>query len=312
MTTRVTISLTLILFIILSVTGRVLPAEPDPDRYQYDQTRLLVDYVRRAADLFSREGEKAFPEFARKDGPWFHQDRYLFINDLEGICVFQPVDRELVGKNLLNFRDLDDKPVIRYIIDTVTSGNSSDGWVHYLWAEPGEIFPLWKSSYVTRVKTPSGKDYVIGSGIYNMRIEQQFIVDTVNAAVELIKKNGTDAFREMEDKSSRFIYQDVYIFVLTMTGKAVVDPAFPSDIASQANLEGRNLLDFRDAVGKYPIREMIEKLKTDDSGWIMYMWPRTGESKPSKKLAYIKKVRHRDQTLIVGSDLFLATPIWMR
>ncbi len=294
------------------LSAPLFSAEPPFVDFQYDQTRLLVDYVQKAADLFSRKGAAAFPEFSHRDGEWFHRERYIFIYDLEGNCVFHPVDRELIGDDLLGFRDLDGKPVIRYIVETVTKKDSPDGWVHYLWAEPGEIFPLWKSSYVTLVRDPSGKGYALGSGIYNMRLEKRFIVDTVTAAAELIEEKGRLAFREIQDESSRFVYQDVYVFVLTMDGKAVVDPAFPADEASQVSLEGRNLYDFQDAVGKYPVREMIVKLKKADSAWVMYMWPRTGEVRPSKKVAYIRKARLDGRTLIVGSDLFLAKPIWMK
>ena len=33
---------------------------------------------------------------------------------------------------------------------------------------------------------------------------------------------------------------------------------------------------------------------------------------PSRKLVYARKVKLGDETLIVGSDFFLPTPIWMK
>jgi len=39
-------------------------------------------------------------------------------------------------------------------------------------------------------------------------------------------------------------------------------------------------------------------------GWIDYMWPKPGESKPSKKSSYIKKVKVGEETFIVGSGLY--------
>jgi len=44
----------------------------------------------------------------------------------------------------------------------------------------------------------------------------------------------------------------------------------------------------------------------------MYMWPKPGEVTPSKKVAYIRKVRIGDKNYIVGSALFLADPIWLK
>ena len=57
---------------------------------------------------------------------------------------------------------------------------------------------------------------------------------------------------------------------------------------------------------------MIEDLKTDDSAWVLYMWPKPNQTKPSKKVTYVRKVKMGEQSVIVGSSLYLATPIWMR
>ena len=286
--------------------------QAEVSEYEYEQTKDLVQFVHNAAGVFAEKGEGAFPEFRQKGGKWFKRDRYLFIYDLKGTCVFHPVDPELEGKDLIRLKDLDGKPVIRYVIETVTEEPDPYGWVHYLWAEPGEIFPRWKSSYVLRVKSPEGAEYVIGSGIYNMRPERKFIVDKVDEAAELIRTKGARAFEQLQKRSSRFVWGDTYIFVLSMDGKAVVDPAFPSMEAAAVVREGRDLTGFRDAMGKNVVIEMIDKLRNSDSAWVMYMWPRLGESTPSRKVAYIKKVSAGGKSYIVGSDIFLANPIWMK
>ncbi len=275
------------------------------EKYQYAQTRDHVDFVQRAAMLFEKEGEKSYPLFRDKEGPWFHDNRYLFVYNLDGTNVFHPVNPELEQKDLIDLRDLNNKPVIRYIIETVTKEGSASGWVHYLWLEPGAIFPLWKSSFVMKVKAPDEQEYVIGSGIYNMRMEKQFIVATVNDAVGLIREKGKEAFDLFKNRSSNFTYMDTYIFVISMDGKAVVDPAFPSQ-------EGRDLLDLKDTRERYLVREMIEKLKTRDSAWVSYMLPRPGQVKSSRKTAYIRKVKIDGQLYIVGSAIFSADPIWLK
>jgi hypothetical protein len=90
-----------------------------------------------------------------------------------------------------------------------------------------------------------------------------------------------------------------------MDGRSLVDPAYPTNT-------GRDLSRFRDAVGMYVVREMIEKLKKTESAWVQYMWPKPGASLPSRKLVYVRKVRIGDEFLMVGAEYFLATPIWMR
>jgi len=298
--------------IILTGSSGLGANDPDVSRYDYQQTRDLVRFVHAAADLLEEKGEKAFDEFRDVKGKWFSQRKYIFAYDTSGVCVCHPDIQELEGRDFSSMKDLDGKTVIKDLIFTATQDETPYGWLHYLWMEPGDIFPVKKSSYVVKATAPDGKVYVVGSGIYNMREERAFIEETVDAAVDLINKDGVKAFQEIQKRSSKFVYGNTYVFVLTDDGKLVVDPAFPSDEYATGIKKGRNLFDFKDAVGKYVVREIIEKLKSDDSVWVMYMWPRIGENKPSKKVVYARKVRIRDRVYIVGSDIFLANPIWMK
>jgi signal transduction histidine kinase len=90
-----------------------------------------------------------------------------------------------------------------------------------------------------------------------------------------------------------------------MQGHAIVDPAFPTQ-------SGRDLSQFEDAVGRRPVQQILEKLRTGNEAWVQYLWPKPGSSLPSRKLVYVRKARAGDETFIVGSDFFLATPIWMK
>jgi len=146
---------------------------------------------------------------------------------------------------------------------------------------------------------PDGTPTFVGTGVYNVRTEKQFVIEMVNDAIDLIKEKGTAAFTEFRDDSSPFAFRDSYIFVFKDDGTAIVDPAFPS-------LEGRSLL-------KYDvIRYMIERIKGKDMAWVSYLRPKPGDVKPSKKLAYLRTIKLGDNRYIVGSDFFPATPIWMR
>jgi hypothetical protein len=275
--------------------------------YAYKRTKRIVSLVEEAGALIETQGEVAFPLFRKKGSKWFHGDTYLFIYDLTGKNVVHPVQPEFEGQNLIDLQDINGKPVIRLIIDKVTKRDRTSGWVHYMWIRPEEIFPMWKSSYVLKTRAPSGKEYLVGSGVYNMKVEKQFIIEMVDDAVELIKLEGKVAFDKFRDKSSEFVFLGNFIFVVRLDGTAVVDPAFPS-------LEGRNLLDFKDAVGRYVIREMLEKVKkiTGDTTWISYMWPKPGEVRPSRRLAYLRRVKLGPENFVVGSGFSPARPIWMK
>lgn len=282
------------------------PSTPAPI-YLYQDTRQLVALVEDAADMLERKGTVAFADFGRKGSRWFNDKYYIFVYSIAGDCVFHPVEPQLVGKNLIKLQDMNGKPVIRMISDIGRKpGNRASGWVFYLWEEGNQISPIWKSSYVRKVIGPDGKIYLIGSGLYNMKIEKEFIRERVDLAAETLRNKGRDAaFRDFRDPSTPFYFLDTYIFVLTMDGRILVDPSYPTNT-------GRSLYDFRDVVGKYVVREMIEKLGRSDEGWVQYMWPKPDASLPSRKLVYVRKVKVHGEDLIVGADFFLATPIWMR
>ena len=102
----------------------------------------------------------------------------------------------------------------------------------------------------------------------------------------------------LRDRAGPFRYQDVYVFVDDHKGIELVNPVFPE-------LEGTDLIDFKDANGKLVIREIIEMLRDKDSGWMECMWPKPGTTTPSKKLCYIRKVKVGDRTLYVGAGVYL-------
>jgi signal transduction histidine kinase len=299
---RVQISLTFII-LILSSCGSSSKPQSDLNQYQFKETRDLVSFVNEAAALFSAKGKDAFIEFGKKGGKWFSDKRYIFIYDLDGVCIFHPVLKESVGKNLLDLKDMNGKPIGKFIQFIASNAKNPYGWIHYLWAEPGEIFPSWKNAYVMGVRGPDGKTYAIGSGTYNIRTEIQFVVDIVDSAARIIQKQGKEAYDHLLDKASIFYFYNTYIFVLSAKGQLLADPSFPTNI-------GRNVIDFKDYNGQMIIRGMLDRLKKEDVAHISYMWPAPGQTNPSKKMIYARKVLSGVDTVIVGSSLYLVDPIW--
>ncbi len=279
----------------------------ESELYLYEDTKQLVDLVEEAAGLLEKRGTAVFREFGVKGSKWFDDKHYFFVYDVSGRCLFHPVEPELIGKNLMGLKDMNGKPVIRMITDVAKKpGSRASGWVFYLWEEGTQISPLWKGSYIRKVVGPDGKIFLLGSGLYSIKIENEFVRERVDEAAELLLSKGKNAaFDDFRNPATQFHFFYAYIFVLQMDGHSLVDPAYPTHT-------GRDLSNFRDVIGRYPVRELIEKLKNADSAWVQYMWPKPGASLPSRKLVYARKVRVGDEFLIVGSEFFLATPIWMR
>lgn len=275
--------------------------------YTYKDTRRLVSLVEDAATLMEREGENAFKRFGQKDSRWLNEDYYLFVYALDGTCIFHPITPELIGKNVMALRDMNGKPIIRQITDVGRKVESdASGWVFYLWQDRTQLTPSWKSAYVRKVTAPNGQTYVIGSGSYNIKVEKPFVEERVRMAADLLAAAGKDeAFKQFQDPASPFVFLDSFIFVLNERGQTLVDPAFPT-------MAGRDLSEFQDAVGFYAIREVLKKLVQANEAWVQYLWPKPGSSVTSRKLVYVRKVAAGGETLVVGSDFFLATPIWMK
>ena len=282
------------------------PARPTTqsrtDVYLYEDTRRLVTFVESAAALVEQKGAAAFAEFNRVKSP-----TYLFVYDAGGTCLWHGLNRELVGRNLLSFRDALGKPVVEMVtaIGRRPERDAAD-WIFYLWEERVEFVPSWKSSYVRKAVGPDGKIYLVGSGSSSIKTEKIFLHDAVDAAAELLEKRGRSAaFRELKDPASRFQFLGSYIFVLDARGRFLIDPAYPT-------IEGRDISNFRDAIGRPVVKELLTQLESSDSAWVQFLWPRQGETVLSRKMMYVRKVNAGGEELLVGSDFFVATPIWMR
>jgi cytochrome c len=110
-------------------------------------------------------------------------------------------------------------------------------------------------------------------------------VAMVQRVEDTFKKDGADAtFKAVSDPSSKeFHDRDLYPFIYNMAGVCVAHGARPA-------LIGKNLIDIKDQDGKYLIREMVDLLKTKQSGWIDYKWPNPQTNKIEDKSSYVEKL----------------------
>jgi signal transduction histidine kinase len=269
-------------------------APPDPTKLTAPE---LTSLVHEAAALLAQRGEDALPELRERGTKWFHDDLYFVVWDLHGTRLFHAADPSLEGKDASNVRDAQGRPYGKMFLE-VANSPSGEGWVHYMFPEPGNIFPVWKSTYLQRVTFPSGTQYLVGAGIYNMQMDRAFIEDVVNRAAAAISDRGAVALPDIRDKHGPFVFMDTYVFVDRPDGTEIVNPAQPS-------LEGKNLMDLTDVNGKHVAREYIDAAMANGSAWVAYDWYRPGENTPSHKQTFVRKVVVGPDTYIVGSGLYL-------
>ena len=82
----------------------------------------------------------------------------------------------------------------------------------------------------------------------------------VKKAIAYYKKNGKEkSMAEFSKSPGPFVDRDLYVTVYTLDG---IDLAHINP-----KMIGKNMLDLRDADGKYHIKERLEAAKTQSSGW---------------------------------------------
>lgn len=259
--------------------------------------KQLMALVRDGASTLEKRGEQAFPDFRKKGSKWFRDDTYFFVWTVDGKRVFHAADPAIEGDDASAAKDVRGRPYGKMFLD-VARTDAGEGWVHYMYPEPGKMFPAWKSTFLKRVTFPSGKQYLVGSGVYNMKMDQAFVDDLVDRAAALVETRGKDAFPELRDKTGPFVFMDTYVFVDTKDGVEVVNPAYPS-------LEGKNIRELRDAKGRAIAREYIDAALKNGSARVEYDWYKPGHNTLARKQAFVRKVQSGANTYIVGSGVYL-------
>lgn len=84
---------------------------------------------------------------------------YIYVYDLNGVTAAHGVNPKMVGKNLMDMKDIDQKPMIQEMVKLAKEKGS--GWVDFKWPNPVTKVIEQKSGYVERAG-----DVLVGSGIY--------------------------------------------------------------------------------------------------------------------------------------------------
>lgn len=269
------------------------------EKYEFAETRELVEFVRAAGELVSKKGKAAFAQMSHKGSKWYSGDKYVFVTTVDGIALFNPPFPGSLGKSLWQVKDSWGKPIARLNVDnlTLTENGQKEGWVHYQWPRPGSIKPEWKTTYVVQVTGPDGGQYIVGSGLYNMKTEKVFVEDLVNSAVELLKAQGKDAFKLLNDKSSKYQFRDVYVFVMTGKGLELCNPGTPQIV-------GKSAWGYKSIDGKNVVQEMVKLVEAKGSGWISYVWTKPGSSNYYRKHTFVRGVKLDGELLLVAAGYY--------
>lgn len=185
--------------------------------YQYQESKELVWLVDEAVQLIGQQGPQAFSQFEQMGSKWRQGDKYILVYDYETRTrLVYPPHPERTGEAMSAIVDPNGKPVGEWL--------QKEGWTFYSWPKPGSKVPCWKAAYTEYAVCPSGKKYIVSSGLYDFRLEKKCIANLVDEAAAQIIVNGKAAFPLFEDRRSKFCFRDFFICVSTDKGQELVNP----------------------------------------------------------------------------------------
>jgi cytochrome c len=123
-----------------------------------------VSKSKEAAAMVNEKGIGAtIEEINKKSGTFVWKDTYVFLMDLDGKMLAHPMSPALIGKNVLDMKDKGEPGKYLFKEFVEVAKGKGEGWVDYMWTNPGDPKPRKKVTYIYRVP---GKELFVGAGIY--------------------------------------------------------------------------------------------------------------------------------------------------
>jgi len=123
------------------------------------------------------------------------------------------------------------------------------------------------------------------------------IVSLVEKAAALVNARGKGALDEFRKKGSEWFDGETYLFAYDDKGNVLLNPAFPKR-------EGTNVSGQTDASGKKFHDLMLETARTKSAGWVDYMFPKPGQTAPSHKWTFVKRVTIDGAPALLGAGFY--------
>ncbi len=155
--TKLTTLIALLAAIAAPAAGLAAEKKAKAERGSRDEAVAMVK--RAAAEIKAVGKEKAFAEISDPKGKFVDRDLYVTVYDLTGTCLAHGFNAKLVGKNMIDMKDVDGKPFVKERNELAKTKDSF--WIDYKYVNPvtKEIEP--KTAYVEMEG-----EYLVGSGIF--------------------------------------------------------------------------------------------------------------------------------------------------
>lgn len=116
--------------------------------------------VKKAAAALKANGpEKTYADVNRKDGPYTDRDLYITVYGLDGVVRAHGANMKMVGKNLMEMKDIDGKAFVKERVDLAKKGKAF--WQEYKFANPVSAKIEPKAMYCQ-----PQEDIIVCGGVY--------------------------------------------------------------------------------------------------------------------------------------------------
>ena len=147
-----------LILIICVALGSVVCASAQTAQATREEAKAMVDA---AVEHVKKVGpEQAFKDFTVDKATWTRKDLYVMAYDNNGKCVGHGANEKLIGKDLIELKDPNGKPLVRELIAVAKAGG---GWVDYDWPHPQTKKLEGKSTYARKLPNYDGW---VGVGVY--------------------------------------------------------------------------------------------------------------------------------------------------
>ncbi len=148
-----------------------------------DKVFSVIESIEKDESLSLEEKKQKVLKFIKvvRYGP--EKKDYFWLNDIQAKMLMDPYLPDLVGKDLMSFKDPSGKKIFVEILKVIRE--KGEGYVQYLWQRYEGKLPVPKVSLVRLYKP---WDWIVGTGLYLDTIEAYEVPE-----IELIIPLGSDA-----------------------------------------------------------------------------------------------------------------------
>ncbi len=119
-----------------------------------------VALVKKAVEYIKANGnDKAFEEISNPKGQFVDRDLYVVVYDMNAKCLAHGQKKSMVGKELMDFKDVDGKPFMQERVELMKKQPTA-------WQEYKFMNPLTKQVEPKEMYLERSGDLIVGAGVY--------------------------------------------------------------------------------------------------------------------------------------------------